>query len=512
MMRHSLKIATLLLGWLVLGTLAQAQEAPPLNDRLLVWVGAGSDPERFTREAPGVLAYLHFDGTLETLMVVPARTERVVPCGDSGRTPDGRTVFFYVGAETEGVLYKLTSEMSEPVIFNAAVNAMACVGNGTAQFSADSAYFAYLNYNANYRFSNAPIGRLLIQSVADASIVGNFENAAAFEMNAQGASVLSFYFDSRGEAVEAAVLLWDGENQREVATLFADHNNRCAYQTGSIAALPDGRQAVLLGLRCERGNVRDPQWQLHLIDPQTRSASQLLSGRAAGSYFPFARTNQIFAAPDGRSIFFVVPDGLTNRSTSLLQSDLNNPAANTIIERSALTASVSALPFASGGHPLRRSRDGRWLAAVVSDPNGNTTLQAIDLNAPELLPIVLSAGARGDTISETTFAQSSERLFYVAGGLGGANNSLWVLDLVTGTEMRLNRGRYEQGVISPDGDYLLMINYAVLAEREPPYLTLTVVNTTSGAEALLFVGGEIVEGRLTNPRFAYPLAWLRGDS
>ena len=407
------------------------------------------------------------------------------------------------------MLYRLTAAMTEPELFNAQVNSMACVGNGTAQFSPDSRYFAYLNFNDNYRYDAAPVARLLIHDAETGEILANIENATGYQMQDNGASIVSLYFDSRNDAVEAAVQIWDGESLREISTIFADQNNRCSFQTASITALPDMRQAVLLGFRCARGPIRDTQWQLHIVDPATRSATLAASGSTPGSYFPFTRTNQIFAGPDGRSVFFTVPDGLTNRSAGLLQVDLTSFAVNTFVERSVLTSSVTARPFVSGGHALRSSRDGRWLALVSVDPSGNTTLHAIDLSAPELLPIVLSAGGRGDTVSELLFAQDSTRLYYVAGGTDGGNNSLWMLDLITGSETRLKRGRYEQGTIAPDGSSLTLINHEFINDNDIPYQTLVRYDIDNDAQAILFVGANIVEGKVTDPRFAYPLAWLR---
>ena len=45
--------------------------------------------------------------------------------------------------------------------------------------------------------------------------------------------------------------------------------------------------------------------------------------------------------------------------------------------------------------------------------------------------------------------------------------------------------------------------------KEPLYLNLVTVDIESSAVTTLWEGAEIVDGKVTNQRFAYPLAWRR---
>src|SRR5690606_2087660 len=159
----------------------------------------------------------------------------------------------------------------------------------------------------------------------------------------------------------------------------------------------------------------------------------------------------------------------------------------------------------------RISPNGRYLAIVVNDPNNNANLKVYDLSDPSLQAIDIDAGDQGDTIASMVFNANSDRLFYVAGTDQGGNNSLFSLDLTTGAESRIRRGRYAQIALSPDGNTLAAMNWVEFDPEEPAYLTLETIDIASTVPTVIYVGGETDdEGDLINQSFAYPLAWREG--
>ena len=44
-------------------------------------------------------------------------------------------------------------------------------------------------------------------------------------------------------------------------------------------------------------------------------------------------------------------------------------------------------------------------------------------------------------------------------------------------------------------------------EREPPFLNLVEINIDTSETVLLFEGADVVDGEVTNQRFAMPLSW-----
>src|SRR5690606_37390969 len=158
------------------------------------------------------------------------------------------------------------------------------------------------------------------------------------------------------------------------------------------------------------------------------------------------------------------------------------------------------------------SPDGRWLAVVSTSLNNNNTLNVIDLEDPTAAPITVSAGSTGDVISSMTFSGDSGRLIFIAGSPGtgrNVNNALVALDLDTGSDFRIKRGRFAPGLaVAPDGSSVVAMDYQVLEdEREPPYLNLVKINVDTSETVLLFEGAEIVDGKVTNQQFAVPISW-----
>ena len=141
------------------------------------------------------------------------------------------------------------------------------------------------------------------------------------------------------------------------------------------------------------------------------------------------------------------------------------------------------------------------------------SLNVIDLNDPTVPPIAVSAGSRNDVISTMAFTPDSHRLIFIAGSADtgrNANNSLVALDLNTGSDFRIKRGRFAPGLaIAPDSSAVVVMDYQVLEdEGQPPYLNLVEVDVETSETTLLFEGATLVDGAVTEQRFALPLRWL----
>jgi hypothetical protein len=188
--------------------------------------------------------------------------------------------------------------------------------------------------------------------------------------------------------------------------------------------------------------------------------------------------------------------------------DLSDYAVTEIVDRQAV------LPNLSGTNNVgpRVSTDGRWLAFVVTSPNNDNMLNVLDLSNPTTPPIAVSAGSRNDVISDMAFSANGERLIFIAGSPDtgrNADNSLIAIDLSSGSDFRIKRGRFAPGLaVSPDGTEVVAMDFQVLEdERQPPYLNLVEINVDTSETTLLFEGAEIVDGEVTNQQFALPLSW-----
>ncbi|MBZ0276161.1 MAG: hypothetical protein K8I60_08460, partial [Anaerolineae bacterium] len=441
-------------------------------------------------------------GVITPVMDVPPQTTRVEACGNEASSPNGRYFAFYMGLDA-GKMYLMTDANTPQEV--ADVQALSCLGSGTFQWSPDSARFGYIAYEANAIASEFADGFLKILSADSREVQLSTESVVAFDLNNDGAAYVSFFTNDKSEADEAAVSWWNGSSERELATLRPNAEG-CKFSSASVGIAPDGKLLVILGHRCKSGDTRT-SWQLYSIDPENRSATMAASDFQAGLFASFSRTNNIFFSPDGQWAFFTVPDGVTANTVGIKAVRLADMTISDPVERYALMATYSG---ASNAFPAV-SPDGSWLAYVETTPNNDNTLRVISLVDPGIAPIVIGAGSRGDTISALSFSADSTRLVFVSGGDHSANNSLSAIDLGSGNDFRISRGRFGSGLaLSPNGAEVLVTDWQVVEDpKEPPYLNLLSVNVNSSESATLFTGGEVVDGKVTNQRFATPLTWRR---
>jgi hypothetical protein len=472
------------------------------NDSLLIWLGAGAAPGQHSASAPGQLAFMDGTGATETIMELPVGTSRVELCGDQATSPDGRMVAMYIGQDA-GNLY-LMKGMDAPVLVDD-VPALACLGGGTFQYAPDSERLGYIAYEPGAAQSEFADGFLHVVNTGDLSEAFTAENVTAFDMTHEGVAYITFFTNDKNEADEAAINWWSGSASVEVATLQPNSED-CKFTSGQIAVSASGRYVVILGHRCTTGDTRTA-WQLYSVDPSERSATLAASDFQAGAFAAFARTNNIYLSPDGERAYFTVADGVTANTVGLKMVSISDMTLTDVIERQIVMPTYNG---AANAFP-QISPDGNWLAMVITSPNNDNTLELFNLADPSVPPIIRDADSGGDTISSFRFTPDSSHVIAVIGGDDAADNSLVAIDLANGSDFRISRGRFGRGItLSPDGQEVALLDWKIVEDpREPPYSTTVIVNVTTSEVATVYTGAEIVDGKVTNQSFIYPLLWLR---
>lgn len=495
-----------LLGSVFFLTSYQPAGAADASDKLLVWAGNGPAPGEHSASAPGTLSFMDGTGAATQVMEIPPQTSRVEKCGDGATSADGQNVALYIGLDA-GSLYMMKGTDAPAKVSD--LNGLACTGGGTFQFSPDGNRFGYISYEADAAQSEFADGHLHIYNTSDLGETYNYENVTAFDIRNDGAAFVSFFTNDKNEADEAAVLWWSGSAEVEVATLQPNSED-CKFTSANIAVGADGKYILVLGHRCKKGDTRTA-WQLYSVDPSSRTATLAATDFQAGSFAPFARTNQIFLSPDGSHAFFTVPDGITANTVGIKSVGVADMSLADIVEKQVVMPTFNG---AANGFPVV-SPDGKWLAAVVTTPNNENTLNVFNLGDPSVAPIVLEAGSKGDTVSNFAFTGNSQRLLAIVGGDKTANNSLVGIDLATGNNFRISRGRFAPSItLSPDGTQVAVLDWTIPEDpKEPAYTKTVIINIDNSEKAEVYVGavfgadGKIDKTKLT---FIEPLVWKRG--
>jgi WD40 repeat protein len=472
------------------------------NDRLLVWLGNGAGPGDHSASEPGQLAFMDGLGAVTPLMDIPPQTTRVQPCSDAATSPDGQLFAFFVGLDA-GTLYVMRGSDAPTALDD--LSWLSCVGSGTFQYAPNSGRLAYIAYEPDAAQSEFADGFMHVVNTSDLTDIYTYENVTAFDISNDVVAFVSFFTNDKSEADEAAVIIWDGSAERELATLNPT-SDECRFTSGQVEIAPDGKLILVLGQRCTSGDTRT-SWQLYTVDPGTRSATLAASDFQDGLFASFARTNNLFLSPDGARAYFTIPDGIAAATVGIQAVGLSDMALTEVLDRQGTMATFSGAPNAFP----RISPDGRWLAVVVTSLSNENALHIWNLTDPSIAPIIVEAGSSGDTVSSMTFTPDSNRVIAVTGGDNTANNSLIAIDLSSGSDFRISRGRFGRGLtISPNGSEVAIIDWQVLEDpREPPYANTIIVGVDSSAATTLFTGAEIIDGKVENQRFAAPLTWVR---
>lgn len=505
--RNLLLLAVFVLIASVAALTLAAPAAIPDSARLLVWTAQdAAGPGQQGASNPGQVALMDGAGNITPLLDLAEGTRYVQACGERATSPSNEFFAFYAGLD-EGNLYLMRNQDAPVLVDN--VLRTACFGYGTFRYSPDSTRLGYVSFEPGSATDDFADGFLKIYDIASGGFIFEMESVVAFDMDNAQVAFVQFFTNDQGEADEVAVQLWDGNNDREVATLVPEDRDRCKYVSASVQLLSNGQLALIVGQDCIGGGDTNSTWQLYTIDPAQRSATLVASERmiegVTGGYQSFARTNVQYSKPDGSGFLFTVPDLLTANTVSLYSVDLATLAPQVMQERQVVmpgnTPPANITP--------RLSLDGRWLAVSETSPNNDNMLKIYDLNDLSLAPITYQAGSRGDTIAQMAFTADSSQLFAVIGGDGGTNNSIIAFNLESGSDFRVERGRFNNWmVVSPDGSEIVIGDTQILEDpQEPPYLNLVAIDVATSASTTLFEGAVVTDGEVQSQSFAVPLAW-----
>lgn len=455
---------------------------------VLAWIGARGGAN--TANRVGQVAIIGTDGAISTLIEVPDVGQPARLCGERALSPDGDLLAFYVGGD-RGSLYLMRGAAAPVRVRD--VEYLACLGMGTFTFSPNGGRFAYIDYPPGATRAEFASGPLRIHDSTSLDEVASFDGAVAFDLSATDALFLRFFANGQGVADEAAAVLWDGTSEREVATLLPTDDG-CRFTSGQIARAA-GQPFIVMGQRCRGADART-FWQMYSLDVAAGAVSLIKSDAQPGAFVTFARNNAAFASPDGATLYFTVPDGVAAFTVAVAALSRADSAISVPVARQAVFPNFSGTANATP----RFSPDGRWLTFVITSPDGDNQLAALQLDAPARAPLTLSAGSRGDTIPAFDYNILSDRLFAIA---GGQDNALYDFDLNSGIARRIARGQFMEALAAAP-DQIAVVERRIQENPPAELFDLALVAVADGAKRTIFTGEPLPGGGST---IAVPLAW-----
>lgn len=497
--------------WVILTLILAACNSSPNDGNLLVWVGAGPAAEQRTPSTAGQVAYLNSDGSLRTVLDLPINVAGVIQCGNQATSPDGRHFTFFTSApmasQDSGTLYQVTGAGQPTRVRD--IQGLTCAGNGALRYSPNSQRLAFIDYAPVSERAEFAVGTLRLYNAGRLTEDTRFENVTSFDLRNDSLAYLSLFTNARGAADEAAVVLWDGQNADEIATLYPEQG--CRFTSGQIAMVQDARIVALMGQRCPSGDTRT-RWQFYNIDRAARTATLAVSDYQAGGYFPYTRTNNLIVSNDGSTVLFTPADGLGRNTTRIVAVNMSSISAENITLRSgAVMPTWTPFRFSLPVNAAPAlSPDGRWLAMVISD-GAATSLGIVDLNNAAQPPVQIPLPDGGDAISYLEFSQDSAVLYFVARGRGGADNAVFRVEMATLDESRLQRGSFGGGVVAPDAAGVALVQYRrTEGARVLNYVDLVYVKDDRTEPVTLYTGLQTNDsGQPVGAQFIYPLSWRK---
>ena len=444
---------------------------PLPEPRLMAWAG-------------DEVVLLGSNGVKESLLSLPDNTVRVRPCGERSTSSDGTHFAFYVGGTETGVLHQITDDdVVQPI---ADVHTLACTGMGS--FAYGDERLGFIDFLGSVGGTNFPLGELHLVDLTG-NPIARHENAGAFDFSGETTAFISGFPNSDGDVTEVGVFRLDSADATsvEVSTLFSDED--CRFANSGITIIDTTQYIVVMGQSCPGGS----EWQLYRIDAEANRATRELSGAAGGGFYADTRILSTFAAPSGLAFYFSYPNGWQRDRAdlkSVMLSDVQD--ADPIVRFGVMPGFVTptALNYDPDANALPAvSYDGRWVAVVSKDADSNTNLNLLDLNVPDLPPIVIPVNDVGDSISSLAFTLDSQRLLFVSGGYDGENNALFAVDLNSTSDERIIRGRFAEGIRpSPDIPFVALAQWSI--ENESRKLEVVAVRLDSAQSEVVYTGAS----------------------
>ena len=490
------------------------------DETVIGWYGPGALPGT----APGSIGRLNNDGSVTSIADLTSTTRTVFRCGVQQRALSNNRNLTFIGDARSGQIVSLSDDAPTVAVQN--IDTLACKGLKHFQIAPNGNTLGYITFPVDATLETSATGTAVVLDADDYTSIASFENATSFHLQNQSAAYIGFFNDQNGLAREAGIFLWqrDGGQPVEVATLFSREG--CYYTTSAVQILSDEKIATVVSYRCPQTSTRS-SWALYIVDIPSFTAVLLQEAESGGAYLLQSRNNVIFSAPDAGPdelptnaqgeatlpmIYITVPDGFTAASVSLLRIDPNTGEMSTVIDRYAIVPRLSEQPFDGRQSVPVLSGDGRYLTMVRSTPNDESSLFVIDLLQPDVPPIQVESTSRGQVFSSVTFTQDSQALYYVLGGVRGVDNAMFQLDLASGIQQRLARGRYNYGVISPDNSRGIFLQWEQPDPARPIVWTLDGISFETRQSDKVYIGGDVSGTSVENRRYFYPLYWLSQGS
>lgn len=425
------------------GALAQ----PPFEARVLVWESTAQDD--------GALEVLTSAGASEVLVDLPGglNGNRMKFCGHDIWAAGGQAIVLFAGAREGDIrIYPLAGGTA--ITLGAATLRMACAGPATFQLSPNAQRAAYIDYVFSVADEIFPYGNLLFFDANTGAQLGSFDRAVAFALYDDGALMLRFYPDGKGNATEADLDWWDGSRDRNLTTLEPifppdKPDVECTLKVGSLARIGDTAY-VLTGQSCEGGGSN---WRLVSVPMAGGAATQIAFGEPEGGFFSEHFSLNLYPTKDGTGFLMTVPSGLERNTVRLLWVTMDGSISTLLADRH-----VRVDRYASSGTPtdaeLSESRhfqispDGSTAAFVTVTGNDEQSLWLLDLSTPGGQPVMIQEQGTNEKIWHYVWS-ASNRLYYAAGSV--ASSSLFVVT-PGGSPQRISRGRFFRVATSYTGD------------------------------------------------------------
>ena len=455
----------------------QAQDTPPFDARVLAWES--------TPEDDGQLAAIVSGGAEEVLVDLPAGLfgNWAKPCGHDFWV-GGQAVALFTGSR-EGDIRIYPVGGGTPVVLGGPTLRMACAGPATFQVSPNSQRAGYISYVSSVAEELFPYGNLLLFDANTGAQLASFDWTVAFALFDDGALLLRFYPDGKGNATEADLDWWDGSGKRTLATLEPVYppdkqDVECTLKDASIARIGDTAY-VLTGQSCATGASN---WRLVSVPMAGGAATQIALGESKGGFFSEHFALNLLPAKDGSGFLFTVPSGLA-RNTVLLNWVTKDGATITpIIEDRHVLVDRFNEPLSEARH-FMVSPDDSTLAFVSITGNNEQTLWLLDLSTTGGQPAPIQEQEANERIFQYVWS-GSNRLYYAAGSL--ESNSLYVV-MPGGSPSRIERGRFFRVATNYTGDKVAVAEWYANPNSQGDDLFQLKVYDANGSSFILKQGG-----------------------
>lgn len=318
---------------------------------------------------------------------------------------------------------------------------LTCSIQGGVQFSPDGKRLGVLAFALDAPQGTFAVGRLSLRDFPGNTEQFSANDVTAYALYDDGALILQFYANARGEANAADLRWWDGVSDRVIEQEIAPAAD-CQFVSGRVLRAGD-KVYILLGERCQG---RGSNWRLIRADFAGGNRVDLAQGQAGGAYFPYAGTNGLWMMPDGGSMLIAYPNGLNPDVANFARVQFASGQTDLVMAGVVVDQHPPSLPRRFVHNPA-----GDKLAVVTRDGNGGETLFVYDLTSPGAAPAQLAGGNRSDRIGAIGWSADGARLYYV---ITGDTNALVYVTFGGASERKIViRGQFQGLALSADSKF-----------------------------------------------------------